>query len=100
MEILMTNSGVRVLPFKRKLTGKEIEELLKHWDYDPNRFDNDDLDTPSPVYDEYGNPTVETMDAFYEEEHGIGEETSLDELLVWSSGLRHEENIRVENVQA
>lgn len=47
---------------------------------DPHRFDDDDIDTPAPIYDQCGNPTVETMDAFYESENGLCEETTLDEL--------------------
>lgn len=37
VEILTTKSGVRVLPFTRKLTGEEIEELLKDWEYGPSQ---------------------------------------------------------------
>lgn len=101
VEILTTKSGVRVLPFTRKLTGEEIEELLKDWEYDPHRFDDDDLDTPAPIYDQYGNPTVETMDAFYESENGLCEETTLDELFGWVDSLKeHEESTRIAKVSA
>lgn len=91
VEILTTESGVRVLPFTSKLTGEEIEALLQEWEYDPHRFDDDDLDTPAPIYDKYGNPTVETMDAFYESEHGLGEETTLEELFAWVDSLKEDE---------
>ena len=33
---------LKTLPYTRKLTDNEIEELLKNWDYDPHRFDDED----------------------------------------------------------
>lgn len=88
MEATITRKKpLKTLPYTRKLTGEEIEELLKNWDYDPHRFDDDDLDDPAPIYDQYGNPTVETMDALYEEEHGLGEETTIEELFAWVDSL-------------
>ncbi|MBR0256750.1 MAG: hypothetical protein IJQ58_03350 [Synergistaceae bacterium] len=69
------------LPYTRKLTGEEIEALLDSWDYDPHRFDDDDYDDEiAPLFDEYGNPTVAMMDAFYEDRHDLGETVTLEEL--------------------
>ncbi|MBQ7154506.1 MAG: hypothetical protein IJR85_02985 [Synergistaceae bacterium] len=79
---------VLTLPFTRKLTPEELDELLDNWEYDPNRYDDyDDDDEIRPVYDRYGNPTVETMDAMYESLHGLGEETTLEELQAWVDSL-------------
>ena len=81
---------VLTLPFTRKLTPEELDELLDNWEYDPHRFDDYDADDSaelSPIYDRYGNPTVETMDAMYESLHGIGEETTLEELQAWADSL-------------
>lgn len=70
------------LPYTRKLTSEEIDKLLDNWDYDPHRFDDDDdyEDEISPIFDNYGNPTVEMMDALYEAEHDLGEAVTLEEL--------------------
>lgn len=100
MKLAMTKSGVRVLPFTRKLTPEEFAEILENWEYDPNRFDDDDLDTPAPIYDAYGNPTVETIDAMYESLHGLCEAVTLEELSGWVDGLKDEEHSRVAAVQA
>ena len=72
----------------RKLTEAEIKELIDNYDYDPNVYDEDDYSTElDPVYDAYGNPTESTIRAMYESRHGIGEETTLDELLAWANNL-------------
>lgn len=59
---------------KRKLSEKEIEEILANWVYDPDYYDDDDddSDVPAPLWDEYGNPTRESLDAMYEARHEIG----------------------------
>ena len=74
--------NVRYLPFTRKLTDDELGEIIDNWEYDPNRYDNDVEDyEPHPFYDEYGNPSVEHLDAIYEGQHGIGSEPmTLEEL--------------------
>ena len=69
----------------RKLTEAEIEQLIENYDY---VYDEDDDSTAlDPVYDAYGNPTESTIRAMYESRHGIGEETTLDELLAWVNSL-------------
>ena len=40
---------------------------------------------PEPLFDIYGNPTPETLQAFYEVENGLTEEVSLDELRAWAN---------------
>ena len=66
--------------FDRKMTDEEIEEILEHWNYDPSYYDDDDeSDEPSPVWDKYGNPTRETLDAMYEARHGIGYVMTVEE---------------------
>ncbi|MBQ7219496.1 MAG: hypothetical protein IJS28_00795 [Synergistaceae bacterium] len=72
----------------RKLTPEEIEQLIENYDYDPSVYDDDDDSTElDPVYDIYGNPTESTIRALYEGRNGIGEETTLDELLAWVDSL-------------
>ena len=36
---------------------------------------------PEPLFDKYGNPTPETLEAIYEVENGLTEEVTLEELL-------------------
>ncbi|MBR0317376.1 MAG: hypothetical protein IJQ99_10975, partial [Synergistaceae bacterium] len=36
-------------------------------------------DKPAPIFDRYGNPTPETLQAFYEIENGLTEEMTLEE---------------------
>ena len=43
----------------------------------------DDYGELTSVFDEYGNPTLETLQAFYESEHGLTERTTLEELQAW-----------------
>ena len=38
-----------------------------------------------PLFDAYGNPTPETLQAFYEVEHGLTEEVSFEELMEWAN---------------
>ena len=72
----------------RKLTEEEIEELIENYDYNSSVYDEDDDSTAlDPVYDIYGNPTESTIRALYESRHGIGEETTLNELLAWVDSL-------------
>ena len=68
--------------FDHKLTDEEIEEVLENWNYDPSYYDeDDDSDVPAPVFDKYGNPTRETLDAMYEERHGIGYVMTVEEAI-------------------
>ena len=68
--------------FDHKLTPEELEEVLANWDYDPSYYDDEDeSDTPAPLWDVYGNPTRETLDAMYESRHGIGYVMTLDEAI-------------------
>ncbi|MBR1439300.1 MAG: hypothetical protein IJ587_12280 [Synergistaceae bacterium] len=68
--------------FDRKMTDEEIEEILEHWNYDPSYYDDDDdSGMPAPVWDKYGNPTRETLDAMYESRHGIGYVMTVEEAI-------------------
>lgn len=58
-----------------------LEEKKSALDYkldDDNYFDDGE---PEPLFDEYGNPTPETLQAFYEIENGLTEKMTLDEFL-------------------
>ena len=66
--------------FDHKLSPEELEEVLANWEYDPSYYDDDDdCDTPAPLWDIYGNPTRETLDAMYEDRHDIGETMTWEE---------------------
>ncbi len=76
--------------FDRKLTDEEIRGLVENYDYTPywdEDPDNDEGTELDPVYDRYGNPTESTIRAMYESLHGIGEETTLDDMLAWIDSL-------------
>jgi len=47
------------------------------------KLDYDYLDDcePEPLFDEYGNPTPETLESFYEIENGLTEKMTLEEFL-------------------
>lgn len=82
MEAVMTRVAQDCL-FDHKLTPEELEEVLANWDYDPRYYDDDDdddCDVPAPLWDIYGNPTRETLDAMYESRHGIGYVMTLDDM--------------------
>ena len=57
----------------RTLTGKQ--NVVTGFDL------TDDLQDyqPSPIFDRYGNPTPETLEAMYETEHGLTETMTLEE---------------------
>ena len=40
---------------------------------------------PEPLFDKYGNPTPETLEAIYEVENGLTEEVSFEELMAWAN---------------
>lgn len=63
----------------RKLTPEEIQELIETYDYDP-AYEDDETREPEPIYDEYGNPSRDTIAAMYETLHGLCEEVTLEEL--------------------
>ena len=65
----------------RKLTAEEIQALVDNYDYDPNWDEEVGDDYSEPIYDRFGNPTESTIRAFYESEHGLCEEVTLEELL-------------------
>lgn len=48
---------------------------------------DDDFDDgePEPLFDKYGNPTPETLEAIYEIENGLTEEVSFEELMSWAN---------------
>ena len=56
----------------------EKKSVLDYKLDDENYFDDGE---PEPLFDEYGNPTPETLQAFYEIEHGLTKKTTLDEFL-------------------
>ncbi len=51
-------------------------------DYKPDYMNDKEHKT---IFDIYGNPTPETLRAFYEVEHGLTEEVSLEELRAWAN---------------
>ena len=71
----------------RKLTDEEIEELIETYDYDPE-YEEDENREPEPIYDEFGNPTRDTIAALYENRHGLTTPTTLDELFAWVDSLK------------
>ena len=76
--------------FDRKLTDEEIRGLVENYDYSPywnEDPDNDEGDVLDPIYDKYGNPTESTIRTMYESLNGIGEETTLDDMLAWIDSL-------------
>ncbi len=82
-EVLTRRKG---FVFNRKLTDEETENIIRNYDYDPHWDECDDDDT-EPVHDKFGNLTESTVRALYESRHGIGEETTLDELFSWIDSL-------------
>ena len=47
--------------------------------YEEELFTEDEEYKPVPIFDKYGNPTPETLQAFYEVEHGLVDIMTLDE---------------------
>ena len=46
------------------------------------KFDNEMI---QPIFDKYGNPAPETLEAIYEIENGLTEEVSFEELMSWAN---------------
>ena len=63
------------------LTKSKYENEIKT---ENNHYEDD---KPAPIFDRYGNPTPETLQAFYEIENGLTEETTLEELQAWIDSL-------------
>ena len=63
------------------LTKSKYENEIKT---ENNHYEDD---KPAPIFDKYGNPTPETLQAFYEIENGLTEETTLEELQAWIDSL-------------
>lgn len=61
------------------------ETLIKNsvLDYELGYADNDG--EPDVLFDAYGNPAPDTLQAFYEIEHGLTEEVSFEELMEWAN---------------
>lgn len=61
-----------------------IKNPVKNYklDLDYNNYDDGE---PEPLFDEYGNPMPETLEAFYEIENGLTEKMTLDEFLAWTN---------------
>ena len=49
--------------------------------YEEELFTEDEDYKPVPIFDKYGNPTPETLQAFYEVEHGLTETVTLEEFM-------------------
>ncbi len=64
----------------RKLTKEEIDELVRDFDYEGYLADFDEDADPEPSYDEYGNPSRDTLAFLYEREHNISYPFSWDEV--------------------
>ncbi len=76
--------------FGRRLTDKEIEELVESYEYDPY-YDQNEEREPEPMYDIYGNPTRDTIAAMYEMRHGITHDRmTLDEFHNWMTEMYEE----------
>ena len=73
-----------------KLTDEEIHVMLETFDYDTWLAEFDEDGESMPVYDMFGNPTRDTFAAMYEDEHGLGEAMTLDELFADWDMLRAE----------
>ncbi len=53
--------------------------------YEEELFTEDEEYKPVPIFDKYGNPTPETLEAFYESEHGLTEPVTFEELIAWAN---------------
>ncbi len=64
----------------------ETLEKEKNFVQDYKLADDDfDDSEPEPLFDKYGNPTPETLEAIYEIENGLTEEVSFEELMSWAN---------------
>ncbi len=75
MEAVMTKPAVRawVKP-DHKLSEWEIEDILEHWDYDPEHaeeYEECNADGTTLIDDEFGNPSYGSFEAMYEERNGL-----------------------------
>ena len=90
MEALITRTKRAWVKPARKLTPEEIDDILEHWDYDPDydgRYDEYTKEGIRLLYDEFGNPSYGTLEAMYETEHGLTEPATLDDLRAWVDSL-------------
>ena len=55
------------------------EATLTRPNYEEDLLTEDEEYKPVPIFDKYGNPTPETLQAFYEAEHGLVDIMTLDE---------------------
>lgn len=77
--------------FDRKLSDEEVRELIDNFDYEAYSAAADAEDyEPGPVWDRYGNPTVDTIAARYEVEHGLTETMTIDEFFDWMRQMYEE----------
>ena len=80
----------------RKLTKEEIDELVRDFDYEGYLADFDEDADPEPSYDEYGNPSRDTLAGMYEDMHNLGERLTLEELFEqfneWRAEVDEERN--------
>ncbi len=78
--------------FDHKLTDSEVRELIDNFDYEAyEAVASDDDYEPGPVWDQFGNPTIDTIAAKYEVEHGLLEgPMTLDEFFAELDELRAE----------
>ena len=80
--------------FDHKLTDSEVRELIDNFDYEAyEAVASDDDYEPGPVWDQFGNPTIDTIAAKYEVEHGLLEEPmTLDEFHDWLHAIMSEDD--------
>ena len=82
----------------RKLTKEEIDELVRDFDYEGYLADFDEDADPEPSYDEYGNPSRDTLAWLYEREHGLtkGGFTTMEEFRNFLDEVREEADAEME----
>ena len=61
------------------------EATLTRPNYEEDLLTEDEEYKPVPIFDKYGNPTPETLEAFYESEHGLTEAVTFEELMAWAN---------------
>ena len=70
-----------------KLTHEEIEDILEHWDYDPEHgeeYEEYNENGVALLDDKFGNPSYGSFEALYEKRHNIScGPMTLDEFGDW-----------------
>ena len=65
-----------------------MEEIISRKEYKLGDLTEENMQyEPEPLFDEYGNPTPHLLQAFWEDEHGLTEPVTLEELKKWIDEL-------------